>query len=177
MKVRSGVRLENANRTGNRVDSIRAASGEVFEADHFVLAAGGWSGQLARKFGSRTPITGGKGYAITVHNPDISVKQTPFFAKYESVAIPYDGTLRFTGFLELSGVNMKLPPRRIKALRRVAERYLQKFPRGNTEEHWTGMRACTPDGVPAIGRLPGLNNGGWAAVTGITAWRSSPRQV
>ncbi|NOR40830.1 MAG: FAD-dependent oxidoreductase, partial [Gammaproteobacteria bacterium] len=37
-------------------------------------------------------------------------------------------------------------------------RYLKKVPEGKTEVEWTGMRACTPDGVPAIGQLKGLDN-------------------
>lgn len=152
------TKLVNVNRIGKKVVSLQTANGEVLQADHFVVAAGGWSGKMAKKLGSRTSITGGKGYAITIEDPSSSPGQTIFLTEYEAVCIPYDGKVRLTGFLELSGVNMKILPRRIKALRGVASRYLSRVPTGKTEEHWTGMRACTPDGVPAIGKLPGLDN-------------------
>ena len=158
VEVRTGVRITGAERTGQKVISLSTASGETLEADHFVVAAGGWSGQISEKLGSSVPITGGKGYALTIEAPDISPRQTVFLTEYEAVIIPFDGKLRFTGFLELSGVNMKMLPRRIEALRSVVGRYTRQVPTGKAEEHWTGMRACTPDGVPAIGKLPGLDN-------------------
>lgn len=158
VEIRTGVRIVSARHSGGRVLSLSAADGSSLEADEFVVAAGGWSGQIAKMIGSHTSITGGKGYAITIDDPDVKPSQTVFLTEYEAVVIPFDGKVRFTGFLELSGVNMKVLPRRIKALRNVMGRYLSRVPKGPTEEHWTGMRACTPDGLPAIGKLPGLDN-------------------
>ena len=28
----------------------------------------------------------------------------------------------------------------------------------NTTEVWAGLRPCTPDGLPILGRVPGINN-------------------
>lgn len=156
--LRTDVHITGGVRDGSILKALETSSGATLAADHFVLAAGGWSGKLARKLGSKTSITGGKGYAITIDDPSAKPGQTLFLNEYEAVAIPFDGKIRFTGFLELSGVNMKILPRRIRALRKVAARYLKQVPEGKAEVHWTGMRACTPDGVPAIGRMPKTDN-------------------
>lgn len=159
VEIRKGVQVVGANKEGNKITSVQTTSEGSFEADQFVVAAGGWSGQVAKTLGSHIPITGGKGYAITLKDPSVSPKQTVFLTEYEAVIIPFDGAVRFTGFLELSGVNMDILPRRIKALRHVVGRYIKNTPSGGAEEQWAGMRACTPDGVPAIGKLPKLDNG------------------
>ncbi|NOR41379.1 MAG: FAD-dependent oxidoreductase [Gammaproteobacteria bacterium] len=158
VNIRTGIRVAGANRTGRKVDSLRTATGQTLKADHFVVAAGGWSGKIAKMLGSRVPITGGKGYCINIMDPDSAPGQTLFLSEYEAVVIPFNGSVRLTGFMEVSGVNMRILPRRIKALREVTGRYLKKVPEGKTEVEWTGMRACTPDGVPLIGQLKGLDN-------------------
>jgi D-amino-acid dehydrogenase len=158
VKILTGVRVEDADCTGRKINSLRTATGQILKADQFVVAAGGWTGKVAKKLGSAIPITGGKGYCINIMDPDTAPGQTLFLAEYEAVCIPFSGSVRLTGFMEVSGVNMRILPRRIKALREVTGRYLKKVPEGKTEVEWTGMRACTPDGVPAIGQLSGLDN-------------------
>jgi D-amino-acid dehydrogenase len=77
--------------------------------------------------------------------------------------------------MELSGVNDRLVPARVAAIRRAAQRYLT-LPVGGTDGvEWVGMRPITPDGMPAIGLLPGRRNAylatghGMLGVTGALA--------
>ncbi len=158
VEIRPGVEIVGAQREGRLVRSLKTDKGEILRADHFVVAAGGWSGLVAKTLESHVSIAGGKGYALTMEDPTSRPGQTIFFPEYEAVMIPFDGKVRFTGFLELTGVDMQVLPRRIEALRSVAGRYLKQVPTGRSEKHWTGMRACSPDGVPSIGLLPGLDN-------------------
>ena len=156
VEIITGQKIIKANRENNKIISLVTEGGVTFQASTFIIAAGGWSGNMAKLMGSYVPITGGKGYAITIENPSKVPTQTIFLGEYEAVIIPFDGKLRFTGFLELSGVDMTLFKKRIKSLKKVVGRYTKET--GNSEELWTGMRACTPDGIPAIGLIPGLEN-------------------
>lgn len=157
--VISDVTVSGARRSGSRIEALVTERGDTIEADQFVIAAGAWSGRVANSLGSRVPLAGGKGYSITIHDPAPIPAIPLFLVEYEAVCVPYGNRVRFTGFLELSGLNEELHPARFTALRRTAGRYLRRFPEGSQEEEWTGMRACSPDGLPIIGRLPGLDNG------------------
>jgi D-amino-acid dehydrogenase len=61
--------------------------------------------------------------------------------------------------MDLSGVGARLKPRRLEVLRRGASRYLgEAWQQGDGERAWIGLRPMTPDGLPAIGRAPGISN-------------------
>jgi D-amino-acid dehydrogenase len=84
---------------------------------------------------------------------------------------PFGDSLRVAGTMELSGVNRRLDPRRVAGLKKSAHIYLQDWERGEAKREWVGMRPMLPDGLPAIGRLPGKQNAFIAsghAMLGIT---------
>jgi len=68
---------------------------------------------------------------------------------------PLDGRLRLAGLLEVAGLDDRPNPARIEAMRRAAARVLGRD-RRTPIDVWTGLRPCTPDGLPVIGRAPGL---------------------
>ena len=157
-EINTGIKVIGANHADNKIESLQTENGQLLTAEHYIVAAGGWSGKLSKVLGSKVPITGGKGYAITIDEPSVCPNQTVFLSEYEAVVVPFNNSIRFTGFLELSGVNMELRKKRFKSLRQVVSRYAKQLPDGKEVEEWTGMRACSPDGIPIIGNLPGLKN-------------------
>jgi D-amino-acid dehydrogenase len=60
--------------------------------------------------------------------------------------------------MELSGIDARLDQRRVRAIRRAANRYLATPPQWSSGEAWAGLRPITPDGLPLIGRLPGRHD-------------------
>jgi D-amino-acid dehydrogenase len=60
--------------------------------------------------------------------------------------------------MELSGVNVVLDGRRVDSIMRAASRFLPGWERGQSISRWVGARPLTPDGLPVIGRAPGLDN-------------------
>jgi D-amino-acid dehydrogenase len=123
-----------------------------------VLAAGAWSGPLAKRFGFRLPIEAGKGYSVTISNPAVRLARPVLLGEVKLGCTPFDGALRVAGTMELSGLNTRLDPRRVAAIRRAADRYLPGSLQGTAVHEWTGMRPVLPDGLPAIGRAPGFQN-------------------
>jgi len=71
---------------------------------------------------------------------------------------PLSNALRITGALELSGLNLTLNPDRVKGIHRSAGRYLPLIEPLHPTEIWRGLRPCTPDGLPLVGRLQSFNN-------------------
>jgi D-amino-acid dehydrogenase len=60
--------------------------------------------------------------------------------------------------MELSGVNNTLDRRRLAGIRKGANLALDGWQEGGEVKEWVGMRPMLPDGLPAIGRLPGHGN-------------------
>ncbi len=159
----SGVSFE----TGTEVFDFRVSSGRVTEimttrgkvaADHVVLATGAWSKAVARRLGLRLPVLGGKGYSMMVAAP-APAPLIPMMILERKVAItPYGQELRLAGTLELVDGDLSISPRRVESIRRGAAAVLG-IPESAPVDHvWRGLRPCTPDGLPMIGRAPGLEN-------------------
>ncbi len=142
--------------SGQRVISVRTTKGEL-RADTVVLAAGAWSPTLTRNLGIKLPIQPAKGYSITIQNPE-RVPSLPLMLNEVRVAVtPLNGRLRLGGTLELAGLDLSINQRRVDAIRRGASQYLPEI-KGEREEVWRGLRPCTPDGLPIIGRPSNLDN-------------------
>ena len=82
-----------------------------------------------------------------------------FMQEARTIATPLDGRLRLSGTLELAGLDLSVSRVRVEAIGRAAARVLQGQNSRRVVETWAGLRPCTPDGLPVIGRparLPSL---------------------
>ena len=112
-----------------------------------VLAAGVWTTTLAG-----VPVTGGKGYHVDVEAAIGDPKLPLLLQEARSALTPLDGRLRLAGLLDVAGLDERPNPARVEAMRRGAARVLGREERAPIDV-WTGLRPCTPDGLPIIGRL------------------------
>ena len=145
-----------------RVVKARTSQGEIV-AEQFVLAAGAWSPRLASDLHLRLPVQPGKGYSVTVPwlEEAAPLPQMPIsFAEARAVVTPLDKRLRIAGTMELAGLNTAVNPRRVNAIVRAAQAHLTGLDDLVLEqsEVWAGLRPCTPDGLPVVGRSPVLPN-------------------
>jgi D-amino-acid dehydrogenase len=116
---------------------------------HAVIAAGVWSGALAASLGMGLPLVAGKGYAVDYEPSRLRMPLYLYDAR--CVANPMHTRLRLTGGLVLGRGEGGGDPRRVGAIRRVAASTL-----GVTAPklEWSGLRPCTPDGLPIVGCHP-----------------------
>lgn len=134
---------------GDRILSL----GEL-EADEFVLAAGSWSPPLARSLGLRLPMQPGKGYSLTLERPRRSPRSCAVLSEARVSVSPMNGALRFGGTMELAGLDESINPIRVRGIIDAVQRYLPDFRPQDFEgiQPWRGLRPCTPDGLPYVGR-------------------------
>ena len=133
------------------IASARTTRG-VFTAEQFVLATGSWSPRVAQTLDLRVPVLGGKGYAI-ITDPLAPNPLRPMMLVEKKVAVtPRNGTLRLAGTLELVNQDETFTTRRVEAIVRGAREFMNVPPEIRYHEIWRGLRPCTPDGVPIIGR-------------------------
>jgi D-amino-acid dehydrogenase len=137
-----------------RVEAVRTSQGE-FSAEEYVLAAGSWSPELARGLQLRLPLQPGKGYSVTLPEPKRR-PSTPMILSEARVAVtPMGAALRFAGTMELAGLDPSINARRVEAILRAVPAYLPEF---GPEDFrgvpaWSGLRPCSPDGLPYLGRV------------------------
>jgi D-amino-acid dehydrogenase len=141
----------------NRVTSVFTTKGE-FRAEQVVLAGGAWLAPLGRRLGVNLPIEAGKGISQTFLKPRMTVRQPLILEEHHVAVSPLAHALRITGALELSGLDLTINPERVKGIHRSACRYLPLIEPLHASEIWRGLRPCTPDGLPLVGRLHSLNN-------------------
>jgi D-amino-acid dehydrogenase len=154
--MRTGVEVRTLRRVDGRV-AVVTSEGEL-RPGHVVLAAGVWSSRLAASVDVLLPLEGGKGYHVDLE-PAAGDPQVPVFLQETRViATPLAGRLRLAGTLELAGLDPSISARRVEAIRRAASRLLRGQDSRAVLEVWSGLRPCTPDGLPAIGAPAGLSS-------------------
>jgi D-amino-acid dehydrogenase len=164
VRERGGVFEWNAEVLGwkRERDAIRAAvtSRGDMNADEFVVAAGSWSSRLVRSLGHRLPLLPGKGYSLTLDSPPERPRRAVLLQEARVAITPMGSALRVGGTLELGAFDGGISPPRVRGILRSLSRHLPAF---HPEQFrgcrpWCGHRPCTPDGLPYLGRLPGLEN-------------------
>ncbi len=139
------------------IEAVRTTPG-VFRPKQVLLAAGSWSSELGRKLGLDLPVQPGKGYSISIKKPD-PCPGIPLYLSETKVAVtPLDGTLRFGGTLEFVGMDFRLNEHRVNAIKRAAGEYLARMESLESGESWSGLRPCSPDGLPIISRSRAFEN-------------------
>ncbi len=170
VEVRPGIGVTGVQRIGRNIKAVTAGD-RVFEADQFLIAAGAWSGPLAKQLECPIPIQAGAGYSVTVPNPALKLQRSIYLFEAKVACSPFHGALRIAGTMELCGIDAAFNPGRLAAMQRATNSYLPGWQDGGPQSEWMGMRPLTPDGLPVIGRAPGYDNAYFAtghAMLGIT---------
>ena len=155
--MRPGTEVLGFRTSGDRITGVETTRGPL-AADLVVLAAGAWAPEVARALRLRIPIQPAKGYSLTYRRPanGPSIPLLPAEARFSIT--PMGDLLRFGGTLELAGMDLSVSARRVEALRRSASGYIVDTERLELLEIWRGLRPCTPDGLPLLGRSGRLAN-------------------
>jgi D-amino-acid dehydrogenase len=156
-ELRLDARVTGIERRGPAVAAVRTPSGRV-GADAFLIAAGAWSAALLRRVGFMLPLEPGTGYSLTFPSAPVPLRRPVYLDEARVACSPFAQGLRLAGTMELSGFRSRPDPRRVGAIARAAARYFDSWAGEAAYDAWAGMRPMTPDGLPAIGRVPGVDN-------------------
>jgi glycine oxidase len=141
-------------RSGGRVSGVTLADAETLSADHVVLAAGAWSGDLAA-----VPVRPVKGQVLRLRDGDGAglVDRTLRFEGGYLVARG-DGGYVLGASSEERGFDTSVTARPIYELLRDASELVPGLLELEVEEVMSGLRPGSPDNLPLIGEgdEPGL---------------------
>jgi D-amino-acid dehydrogenase len=157
VRVMTGTEAIGFRTSGDRITGIETTRGAL-AADTVVLAAGAWSPDIGRALGLRVPIQAAKGYSLTYRRPARGPAIPLLPAEGRFSVTPMGEFLRFGGTLELAGMDLSINRRRVEALRRKALACIQGTDDLELLEIWRGLRPCTPDGLPLVGRSRRFGN-------------------
>jgi D-amino-acid dehydrogenase len=135
-------------------------SSRRIEGDEFILAGGSWSPRLARELGLRIPMQAGKGYSLTLAQPRRLPQLCSILTEARVAATPMGNTLRFGGTMEIAGLNEEITPARVQGIINSVPKYFPEFTPAELSgvKPWCGLRPCSPDGLPYVGRARGFEN-------------------
>jgi D-amino-acid dehydrogenase len=155
----TGIQLKSDKVQSIQLNRKDEKTQSTINVEELVIAGGSWSPQLIKALKLNLPIQAGKGYSVTIDKPwEID---TPIILSDSAVAItPFESQVRFGGTMELAGLDRTINPRRVNGIIKSVKRFIPNFDidRVDQSQAWSGLRPCTPDGLPLVGRAPNLAN-------------------
>jgi D-amino-acid dehydrogenase len=138
---------------GSRVEAVQTSQGD-FTADEIVICGGSWSPVVARGLGLKLPMQAGKGYSLTLPKPRQLPQICAIFCEARVAVTPMGSSLRIGGTMEIAGLNEDINPARVRGIVRAVPHYYPEFKPEDFDgiQPWRGLRPCSPDGLPYVGR-------------------------
>jgi D-amino-acid dehydrogenase len=138
---------------GNRIVSD-------INADEYVICGGAWSSSIARDLQLHLPMQAGKGYSLTLQNPRRKPEHAMILSEARVAVTPMGEALRFGGTMEITGTDLSINPARVRGIVKSVPKYLPEFSADDFRDikPWAGLRPCSPDGLPYIGRFSRYSN-------------------
>ncbi|MDA0989338.1 MAG: FAD-dependent oxidoreductase [Verrucomicrobia bacterium] len=157
-----GARIEEGRavlqlRGSHRIEAVETAD-TLIKPELVVLANGAWAARLARSIGLPLLIEPGKGYSLT-YDVGSRVYERPLrLYEVRQIVTSMRTNVRVTSKLDLVGLDTRVDERRVQGSVPRAERFVALPPGIARARSWAGLRPLTPDGLPLIGRQPGIDN-------------------
>jgi len=160
VKIYENCEIEDVIIQNNKIVSL-ISKDDSFSADNFVFTAGISTYKFAKKLNLNLSMEAGKGFSFKVDkNPALDFS-TPLILAEQKVAVsPYDSYVRFGGTMMLAGQDLSLNERRINNITKAANSYINnlELKKEDRKDIWAGLRPCSPDGLPYIGKDKTIKN-------------------
>lgn len=146
---------------GNLIQN-RTANLSELNTENIVIATGSWSPLLADMLNIGLPMQAGKGYSVTYEQNQGKKLNIPSILLEARVAITpmSDNLIRFGGTMEIGGLNDQINMNRVRGIIKAVPNYFPDYQIDipQKEQIWHGLRPCSPDGLPYIGRTNKYKN-------------------
>ena len=147
---------------GGSIKNIKTQLGKTIAVEELVIASGSWSPILAKQLAINLPMQAGKGYSTTLEQQAGKKLNIPSILLEARVAITpmSDNLIRFGGTMEIGGINQDINMNRVRGIIKAVPEFFPDYqievPK--QEKVWSGLRPCSPDGLPYIGRTKKYKN-------------------
>jgi glycine oxidase len=159
--VRLGARVETAApvlgliREGNRIYGVKTAAGDQFTG-HVVLCAGVWTRFCVDWLGESLPLEPVRGQILSLDAPRPSFRSIVWGA--QAYLVPkLNGAIVVGATEEHAGFDCRTTAAGIASLLAAAPQLIPSLADCTFRQAWAGLRPDTPDHLPAIGPIPGVD--------------------
>lgn len=164
--------VERIIKEGKKIKKVVTTAGE-FDADIVVMAGGSWLPQLTKLAGVSVALMPGKGYSITLDNPQKKLNIPAILCEARVAITPMNGKMRYGGTMEIGSINNRVNLNRVQGIVESVTKYFSdiKLDLPEQKDIWYGFRPCTPDGRPYIGHSKKVSNlliAGGHAMSGLS---------
>lgn len=146
--------VENFRKAGTSLEAVILKNGNEIEGDSFLLCGGAWSPSIGKKLGLDLPMQAGKGYSVTHPDPPALPSVCALLNEARVAVTPIGNRLRIGGTMEIVGLDESVNRRRLNGiLSSIGDYYPQLAAADFADlDVWKGLRPCSPDGMPYIGK-------------------------
>lgn len=142
--------------SGKEVQALQTPDQKI-RAKHYCICTGTWAPQLLDPIGIKLPVEPWRGQLIIWDAP-----QT-YFTRVINEGLRYfvprqDGVLLVGATVEDVGFNEATTPEAVKDLHEYAKEIVPELGSQEPKRAWAGLRPKTPDGLPFMDRVPGVEN-------------------
>ena len=144
---------------GNCITGVESTAGLV-DADEFVISGGVWSSELGKQLQLKLPMQAGKGYSVTLQEPCQQPSICSILTEARVAVTPMGSSLRFGGTMEIAGLDQSVSNSRVRGIIHSIPDYFPRFQPSHFDpcKPWVGLRPCSPDGLPYLGRCKKWDN-------------------
>jgi glycine oxidase len=143
-------------RRGDRLRGVQTTDG-MYEANEIVIAGGPWTTALANKLGVNIPVRPVRGQMLSLNGPPRELQH--LVHGYRAFALAREDGQTYVGAtVEDAGYRKRTTVAGLRGLRREVDTLIPALAGAKQRRAWAGLRPATPDGMPALGRLPGWRN-------------------
>ncbi len=102
----------------------------------------------------------GKGYSFTIPEVKKNIRIPSIFLEARVAVTPMGNSLRFGGTMEITGIDHRINMNRVKGIVDSIPNYYpnMKVVLPEIKNVWHGLRPCSPDGLPYLGRSKKIKN-------------------
>ena len=144
---------------GNEVKGVLVGQ-EQYSCDQVVLSTGSFAPQLMKKLKLKLLLEAGKGYSVDITNSNSVPTMSYILAEARVAVTPFADKVRLAGTMEIAGLNQDVNKTRANGFLKSVQQYLPDFNFDSLKDLpvWSGLRPCSPDGLPYIGRTEAYKN-------------------
>jgi glycine oxidase len=153
IEIRENTEVSGIVEKAGRIRGVQLASGEQVRVDGVLLAAGSWSGVIARQWGFKLPVDPVKGQIILLKGGQGSLRH---IVKHDDAYfVPrMDGRILVGASMEDAGFRRGNTVSVMHSLLDALLRLMPGLGEKEIERQWMGFRPGSPDGLPFLGPVP-----------------------
>lgn len=162
VEIREHAEVVSISESGvGAVSAVTLADGEKVETDAVLLAAGSWSGELAEQIGFKLPVEPVKGQIVLLKDKPGRVNH--IIKHDDAYLVPrIDGHILVGASMERVGFERGTTTDVVSSLLESTYRITPGLKDSEIVQQWMGFRPGSPDGMPYLGPVDGVE-GLWVA--------------